>query len=232
VNDDRLPGQAEDYLIDLDRALDQLPVEDRAAIVADVTDHIRAQLARGEGIEQVLADLGGPQEVAAAAFDRPVTERIALAPEKWWTPTRVAQLIAAALFAAAGLLIRSGPLGTAVTEEATPHRRVLHAVQNTTLANDVGWYAVMAFAAVPLLLAIVPMLLGGTAHRILTIAAAVLAFLFCMLTLASIGFFFLPGVLALVAAAVPLALRSRQTRSAIYHEHPAAGDQRQGVADQ
>lgn len=220
MNDDRLPGQAEGYLIHLDRALDQLPVEDRAAIVADVTDHIRAQLARGEAIEQVLANLGAAQEVAAAAFDRPMTERVALLPTRWWTATRVAQLTAAALFAVAGLLIAFVPLGTAVTEGSTPNGTVLSDVQNTTLADDVGWYAVMAFVSVPLLLAIVPMLLDGHAHRISTIAAAVLAFLFCVLALASIGLFYLPGVLALIAAAALLALRSKEARSAIYYEHP------------
>jgi len=208
--------------MELERALAQLPDDDRAAIVADVSDHIRAQLTDGVGIEQVLADLGPTEDVASAAFDRPDPAHLDSQDQRWWTPTRVAQLIGATLFAAAGLVIAFVPLGTEVTEEATSHGRVLSNVQNTTLADDVGWYGVMVFISVPMLLAVVPMLLRGQAHRSATIAAAVIAAPLCLLALASIGFFFLPGVLALIAAACLLALRSKlPNQAAIYHQHPA-----------
>jgi hypothetical protein len=61
------------YLDELDRALSHLPKDRRTEIVRDIRSHIDVALAeRGEpsaaDVEQVLEELGTPQEIAEAAY--------------------------------------------------------------------------------------------------------------------------------------------------------------------
>lgn len=125
----------------------------------------------------------------------------------WWTPTRIAQLVACALFAGAGLVIVFLPIGTSVTQEGSPNGSVTTDVGSYTVADDIGWYATVALAVAPLLLSVVPMLLCGRWHKVSTIAAAVIAVLLTVLALLSLGIFWLPGTLALVTAAALLAAK-------------------------
>lgn len=128
----------------------------------------------------------------------------------WWTPTRVAQLVAGALFAAAGLLIAFVPLATEVTETATPGGPVIETVRSTTIVHDIGWDGVIVLVTIPLVLALGPMFASGRWHRRLTILAAAVAGALCFLALASVGMLFLPGLLALVIGAVLVATGDRR----------------------
>lgn len=191
------PPEVAAYLRELNRRLAGLPDPDRYSIVSDVTEHIRSGLADGLTPHQIVTNLGPAAEVAASAFE-------SQAHPGWWTPTRLAQLVAAALFVAAGLLIAFIPLGTSVSEQSSSNDTVSTTVETARLADDIGWYRVAIMAVIPLVLAVGPMLMRRRAHKIATIAAATLASLLCILALLSVGILFLPGVIGLVVAAALL----------------------------
>jgi len=117
--------QAGRYLSQLDGELGMLPAAQRAEIVDDVESHITDSLERGRDIDEVLAGLGTPREVAktyADELDVPPAVGPALRAERWLSVATVGVGVivsALMLFFEPGLVAGAG-LGGAVVVIALP----------------------------------------------------------------------------------------------------------------
>lgn len=118
------------------------------------------------------------------------------------SPTRLAEGAALALAAAAGLVVTLVPLGSEVSESITSTGQVTLDEHTTRLVDDVGTGGVTAIVVAPLVLTLLPLLVGGPTHRVVTSIAAGLLGVANLLALLSVGMLYLPATGALVVAAV------------------------------
>jgi len=70
MNSTPRPDTVRTYLDRLARALRVLPLEDRAAILAEIESHIADRISGGRSVDDALASLGDPAELAQAYLDQ------------------------------------------------------------------------------------------------------------------------------------------------------------------
>jgi len=94
-----------EYLREIELRLAALPLLQRRELLADLRAHIaterleRSANSEGEVLE-ILERLGGPEEVAAAAYDEAGPQRTTIRPAQVGTPARPRLLVGAAVVAA------------------------------------------------------------------------------------------------------------------------------------
>lgn len=200
---DDLPAASRAWLADLDRRTTELPPPARAELLEGIAAHLRDALAVDPGGEvRILADLGSTDDVAAEAVGAAPASDSA-PPQGWVFNGKRAVQILALVLAVAGL-VTAGllPLATSVTETSDGVREV---TRETLLAqNGPG---ILAILAVPVILTLVPVLLRGRAWFRGSIVCGVLLALGIGPAMMSVGFFFVP---ALLAAGVGMILPPRR----------------------
>jgi len=120
-------------------------------------------------------------------------------------PSRVAQLIALALTAAAVIAVLFVP--TYQIETSSSDHGASHFIMNALVVNGPGMLVPLA---IPLVFAAAPVVARGRAWRPVSIAAAVLLALFTAVALFSMGVFLVPAAIAeVVALFLPAGARPR-----------------------
>lgn len=198
-----MPSRATQWMRQVGKELSALPKERREAILDDLQEHISTGLENGTGVEEILSQLGTPEGVA----DQWLDEQGKL---PYFTPRRIAQVIALALAVSATMLLLFLPLGIEVTEVATgpDEPSVTTGTRGVTLLEAQG-PVVLIPLLFPVLAAALPFASRGPAPRSLAIISAVFLGGFTALGLFSIGVFYLP---ALTAALAGVFLRAHQKR--------------------
>lgn len=187
-----LPDAASDYLRALYRSLAALPREDRDEVIESVEGHIRDSLAGGERtVEQVLLNLGSPEDIAAPALDD--FERRSRSPNSdgGFTVPLVAQIAAFVFVIAATLaaILLPSSVRMNITNAGSPK------IETPTLL-EIHPPTVLIPLAIPLVLTLIPLLFRGKRWRIVSIVCVVLLALFTVIASASVGWFYIPAFLA------------------------------------
>ena len=134
----------------------------------------------------------------------------AVAPIRWWSPTRICQLIAVALALGTGLFVSFAPLGQESTTIVTSDGVGTTEQHSTNLADQLG-RGVVLIIAIPVILALLPLAFRGTAYAIASWVAAGLMGLGSLAAALSIGIFYAPTVMLLGVAAILTTIRRAGT---------------------
>lgn len=195
------------WLRDVERRTAALPEADRRELLSGLAEHLTESLQSGVAERDALARLGSAAAVAEEAFSQ-YQERtgVSLRPA-YFTVKRVAQYMAAAFAVAAVLAAALLPVYTSVASGSAGQ-------VDASSANlvQVNGLSVLLVLAVPLAMVILPLPATGRAWQPLSIVSTILLTTFAAISAASIGLYFLPAVLAAIAAAV-LPGRSRRLAS-------------------
>lgn len=203
----QLPPSAADYLRHLEQCLAAHSASQREEILEDVAGHVQARLEKGQPLSEVLARLGDPEAIAAATDDSATTPGADRAGRRNRI-AEVAQAIAIALAAAAALAVITIPGAVVVTRTSGGNQIVRH----ETLLEQQGPLFLLVLL-IPVLLAGYPLLFSHPARRVASLASAIVFTVAAVLASASIGWFFLPAVLAAWLAAIILLTHHRKGTS-------------------
>jgi hypothetical protein len=187
-----LPDEASRYLRALHRSLAALPKEDRDEVIEGVEGHIRDALAGGERtVEEVLLNLGSPEDVAAPALDEFERRSESLNSDGHFTVPRVAQIGAFVFVIAATLaaVLLPSNVRVNITEPGAPR------IETPTLL-EINPPTVLIPLAIPLVLTLIPLLVRAKRWRIISIVCVVLLAVFTVIASASVGWFYIPALLA------------------------------------
>jgi len=194
------PEPVSRYLESVRREIASLPAGYRDDVLSGIEAHLTDSLADGLDPSEVMAALGTPDSLAGQAFEQ-YHQETASRPA-YFTPRRIAQLVAFALMIAGLIFALVFPVSTEFRGDA---EGVTEVIRHTQL-EDRG-PIVFAVGALFLVLAGVPLLLRGRAWRrtsiFLTVVLAVFAVAVSMVS--TIGV-----LLAAATAVVALFLPARQ----------------------
>lgn len=197
-----LPELAQFYLRTLHRELWALPAGDQREVLAGIAAHIREGLGGAsdeDRVDEVLGSLGSPAEVAEQALDDYEERTGRTARPRYLTVPRGLQIGVLALVAAATLAALLLPAGISDTELDSGQ----HIVVATTLLQTSSALVLIPMA-VPLLLAVTPLVVRKRGWRAVSIVCTVLLGVFAVIASATIGWFYLPAlVVAIVAICLP-----------------------------
>lgn len=202
-----LPDEASQYLRVLHRRLAALPREDRDEVIDGVESHIRDALAGGErNVEEILLNLGSPEDIAAPALDE--FERRSGSPHSngHFTVPRVAQIAAFVFVIAATLaaILLPSSVRMNITNAGSPK------IETPTLL-EIHPPTVLIPLVIPLVLTLIPLLVREKGWRIVSIVCVVLLAVFTVIASASVGWFYIPALLAGLVAVLYRPMR--QTRA-------------------
>lgn len=193
-----LPPAAADYLEHLEQQLAAHPASQREEILEDVAGHIQEAIEAGQSVTEVLARLGGP-EVMASTFDESATAPSTDEAGRRYRVAGISQAIAIALAGAAALAVITIPGAVVVTQESGGNQIVGH----ETLLEQQGPLFLLVLL-IPVLLAAYPLLFPRPTRLVASLVSAILFTAAAVLASASIGWFFLPAVLAAWLSAIIL----------------------------
>ena len=187
------------YLADVSRRLGHLSRAQREDVLAGLREHIAELQAEGATAEQIIARLGSPDEVAAAA-----ASELPPAPSRFFDAKRLVQLVAVALAGRASWTLLFTPLYEGWSHWEKSDGTSGEEITYQTLAEVNGWPLTLLVAAIPLALTLAPALARGRARQTVTIVCTALLAAITVLTGFSVGpLYALPLVAAVCASLVP-----------------------------
>lgn len=195
----------EKYLQDVERMLRGIAPAHRQTVLDDLRGHFADAAELGRPVDEVVAGLGAPGEIAERAREEFGTDDSA-AERAWWVLQRTAIAIALIVGVVVAFLMPSYANDTeTVSSDGTV--LVTDGTQNLVQANGL-WVALIAL--VPALIAAVPLVVPRRARQLATVCAAVLLTLMALIGGFTLGGFFLPtSLLAWAAVLVRARLRGR-----------------------
>lgn len=202
-----LPDEASQYLRALHRSLGALPREDRDEVIDGVESHIHDALAAGErNVEEILLNLGSPEDIAAPALDEFERRSGSRKSNGHFTVPRVAQIAAFVFVIAATLaaILLPSSVRMNITNAGSPK------IETPTLL-EIHPPTVLIPLAIPLILTLIPLLVREKRWRIVSIVCVVLLAVFTVIASASVGWYYMPALLAGLVAV--LYSPRRQTRA-------------------
>ena len=187
------------YLADVSGRLGHLTRAQREDVLAGLRDHIAELQAEGATAEQIIARLGSPDEVAAAA-----ASELPPAPSRFFDAKRLVQLVSVALAGWASWTLLFTPVYEGWSHWEKSDGTSGDEVTYQTLAEVNGWPLAIMVAAIPLALTLAPALARGKGRQMVTIVCTVLLAAITVLTGFSVGpLYVLPLVAAICACLVP-----------------------------
>lgn len=202
---------AQSWLREVERRLSALPPDQRAETLAGLIAHLTDAIDSGANEAQALTRLGSPAQVAEAAFQEYQQQTGVDARWDYWTARRVVQIVATAFALAAAFLAAFGPAYSSVTETVDEAGQTTTQATSATLVEVNGAW-VLIVLAVPVLLAAMPLGATGRWWQPLSIASAVLLIIVVVVGSLSIGWFYIPAMIAAIVA-VFLPTRSGAARA-------------------
>lgn len=206
-----LPPVLRRHLEELERLLAPQPFDYRREVLDGVREHIAEALAEGATPAEIVVRLGDPASLAAQAGEQGAPEAEPSRTRPGMSPARVLQLVAAALaLGVTVFVILVTPAYTTVTtsmssaheasgESPAPDLDVVVTQETVWMLNAPY---ILIFAAIPTLLALVPLLARGRAWRPVSITSTALLVVVATAFSASFGWFLAPALLAAVIALV------------------------------
>ncbi len=191
------PPEVAAYLQQVERLLAPLPPDQRRHVVEDCAQHLDDAVGEGRTPQEAIALLGTPQEVAERAFQEH-QEQTGVDPRpRYLTRSRVWQLVGAAAALAAGLvaLLLPGYVLVMTGSDGEPAVSVLSLLEH-------GGLVAVGTVAVPVVLAASPLAVRGRAWWAVSVASVALLGVVVLLGSLTIGWFFLPALVADVVALV------------------------------
>lgn len=187
------------YLAEVSRRLSHLSRAQREDVLAGLREHITELQTEGATAEEIIARLGSPDEVAAAAVSE-LPPRAA----RFFDAKRLVQLVAVALAAGATWTLLFARVYEGWSNGEDSEGTGGEALTQQTMAEVNGWPLTLMVAAIPLALTLIPVFVRGKARQTVTIVCAVLLAGIAVLTGFSVGaLYVLPLVAAACACLVP-----------------------------
>ncbi|MGB4137622.1 MAG: DUF1700 domain-containing protein [Microbacterium sp.] len=174
----------DEYLRSVERMTRGTAPAHREAVLDDLRGHFADAAEAGRPIDEVIAGLGAPAEIAEQAREQFGADD-ATADRAWWVLQGTAAVLALVTAVAVALLLPS------YSTSAGPR---------TLVQVNGPWVALIAL--VPALVAVVPMVVPRRARLGTTIASAVILLVMVVIGGFSIGFFFLPSAMLSWAALI------------------------------
>lgn len=200
---------AKAWLRDVEQRIASLPAAYRDDILSGLRAHLDESIAAGQSEDDALARLGTPRTVAEGAMQQYQQDTGIDPRPRYFTVKRWLQFIALAFTVAAVLAIALLPSYIQVGQTTDSSGAAEEVVESATVLQVVGvWFLLVL--AIPVLLALLPILATGNAWQPLSIVSAVLLGIFTVIGSLSIGWYFLPATLvAIIAACLPTRRRAR-----------------------
>lgn len=206
-----LPARSTRWLTEVASDLDRLPAGERAELLDGLRAHVREALDAGESEADVLARLGEPAAVAAEALLASPGPALSVplgppAPLGYWNSKRIVQLTALVLALLAYLALAFAvPVYSTYSTDSSGSGT--SGDQTLVEANGI---AVLFVMAIPVVLTAIPLIVRGRAWPTVSLVTGLLVVAFVLIASLSIGWFFVP---AMIAAIVAVALPPRAGRS-------------------
>ncbi|MEZ3160983.1 hypothetical protein AB1K54_10625 [Microbacterium sp. BWT-B31] len=202
---------AQAWLAEVERRIGSLPAAYRDDILGGLRAHLDDSLASGLSEADALARFGDPRTVADGALQQYQQDTGIDPGPRYFTVKRWLQFIVLALALAAVLAIALLPNYIQVSQTTGSDGTDQEVIGSATVLQVVGLWFLLVLA-IPILLALLPILATGRAWQPLSIVSAVLLGIFAVVGSLSIGWYFLPATLvAIIAACLPTRPRRNRT---------------------
>lgn len=190
-----LPEIAKRWLTDVEHRLDGLPVTQRRELLTNFKVQILHDLKAGFSPEAVLNRLGSAKEISDRVLEEFDRESSVSGGQRYFSYKRLVQAFGAVFALGASIAILLMPL-YAVEETNSHGDRVFTAA---TVLTEMGPVTLM-IVAIPVLVASLPLATLGRYWQPASILAAILLFSFALFSSFTIGLYYMPAVILLIAA--------------------------------